>query len=115
MAKQQCAGEMETGGMKCTLTGAEVDEHGVLHCTYDCVQKPQKAPDKAQLQKLGARAEAASTHLNVKDPESVTRVNAELKKIRSELKAFAKTHKLTITRRKVSPITSRASSRKDAS
>src|SRR5262249_71776 len=110
MAKQTCAGEIETGGMKCTLSGAEVDEHGVLHCRYDCVPKPTKAPDKAQLEKLGALAEAAAKHLNVKDPESVHKVNADLKKVRAELRAFAKARKLTITRRKVSPITSRASS-----
>src|SRR5215831_10876121 len=87
MAKQTCAGEIETGGMKCTLSGAEVDEHGVLHCQYDCVPKPTKAPDKAQLEKLGALAEAAAKHLNVKDPESVHKVNADLKKVRAELRA----------------------------
>ena len=110
MAKQVCPGEMETGGIKCTLTGAEVDEHGILHCSYDCVPKPDIAPDKQQLKNFGALAEAAAKHLDVKDPESVRKVNAELEKIRSKLRAFAKTRKLTITRKRLSPITSRAKS-----
>jgi hypothetical protein len=34
--KQSCPGSMTTGGMQCTLDGAEVDEKGVLHCSYTC-------------------------------------------------------------------------------
>jgi uncharacterized protein with GYD domain len=34
--KQSCPGSMTTGGMQSTLDGAEVDEKGVLHCSYTC-------------------------------------------------------------------------------
>ena len=62
------------------------------------------------MKKLGALAEAVATNLNVKDPESVRKVNAELRKIRADLKRFAKVHKLTLIGREVSPRKSGASS-----
>jgi|SRR5215831_19088413 len=55
---------------------------------YDCVPKPTTAPDKAQLGKLGALAEAAAKHLNVKDPESVHKVNSDLKKVARRVENF---------------------------
>jgi hypothetical protein len=83
--------------MECTLDGAEVDEHGVLHCSYSCtvVQPAQKA----ELTSLGARAGAVATGLNVKDPASVKRVNAELKKIQGDLLAFAKANNLKLIKK----------------
>jgi hypothetical protein len=95
---------METGGMKCTLTGASVDEKGVLHCDYECTVAPK--PAKAELDSLGARAQAAATGLNVADPASVQRVNAELKKIHADLKAFAKAHNLKLLKKKYTDVTS---------
>ncbi len=94
-AKQSCPGQMTTGGMQCTLDGAEVDEKGVLHCSYSCtvVAKPSQ---KTQLQSLGARAEAVATGLNAEDPASVKTVNAELKKIHADLAAFAKSNNLKL-------------------
>jgi len=94
---------MRTGGMECTLSGAEVDEKGVLHCTYECTVAPK--PAKAELNSLGARARAAATGLNVKDPASVQRVNAELKKIHADLKAFAKAHNLKLVKKKYTDTT----------
>jgi hypothetical protein len=96
--KQSCPGGMKTGGMECTLEGAEVDEHGVLKCTYTCTVVTQPT-QKAELKSLGARAQAAATGLNVKDPGSVRRVNAELKKIRADLEAFAKAYNLKLIKK----------------
>jgi len=74
-----------------------MDEHGVLHCSYSCtvVQPAQKA----ELKSLGARARAVATGLNLKDPASVKRVNAELKKIHADLEAFAKAHNLKLIKK----------------
>jgi len=102
--KQSCPGEMETGGMKCTLTGATVDEKGVLHCDYECTVVPK--PQKAELNSLGARAQAVAAGLNVKDPASVQWVNAELKKIHADLKAFAKARNLKLVTKKYTDATS---------
>jgi hypothetical protein len=98
--KQSCPGSMTAGGMDCTLDGAEVDEKGVLHCSYTCT--PKKAQPKevqAELQNLGARAQAAAKEMNVNDPASVKRVNAELKKVHRDLVAFANAHNLELIKK----------------
>jgi hypothetical protein len=71
------------------------------------------APAKAEFKSLGARAEAAATGLNVKDPASVKTVNAELKKIHAEVEAFAKAHRLKLIKKEIlhKPATTRSSSR----
>ncbi len=95
---QSCPGSMRAGGMDCTLEEASVDDKGVLHCTYSCTPTPAK-PAKAELDSLGARARAAVTGLNVKDPASIKRVNAELKKVHADLAAFAKAHNLKLIKK----------------
>src|SRR5690349_17394375 len=102
--KQSCPGEMETGGMKCTLTGASVHEKGVLHCDYECTVAPK--PAKVQHESLRTRAQTAATRLNVADPASDQKVNAELKKIHADLKAFANTHNLKHLKTKYTDVTS---------
>jgi len=111
-AKQSCPGTMRTGGMECTLDGAEVDETGVLHCSYTCTVVTT-APAKAELKDLGARAQAAATGLNVKDPASVKRVNADLKKVHADLEAFARAHELKLIKKETlhKPAATRSSSR----
>jgi hypothetical protein len=84
-------------GMECTLEEASVDDKGVLHCTYSCTPAPKTG--NAELNSLGARAQAAATGLNVKDPASVKRVNAELKKVHADLEAFAKAHNLKLIKK----------------
>ena len=100
-AKQSCPGSMSTGGMDCTLDGAEVDEKGVLHCSYTCTPRKAQASDgvKAQLKDLGARAQAAAIEMNAEDPASVQRVNAELKRVHADLVAFAKAHNLELIKK----------------
>lgn len=97
VAAQSCPGEMDTANMHCVLDGASVDDKGVLHCSYSCtVVKPD---NKAQLQSFGTRAKAAVARMNVKDPASMKRVNANLKKIHADLEAFAKTNNLKLIKK----------------
>ena len=97
VAAQSCPGSMRAGGMECTLEEASVDEKGVLHCTYSCTPAPK--PEKAQFQSFGMRAQAAAAGLNVNDPASVKKVNAELKKVHADLEAFAKAHNLKLVKK----------------
>jgi hypothetical protein len=96
---QSCPGSMSRGGMQCTLDGARVDEHGTLICDYTCVIVRPDLPAGSDLKKLGNRAQAAAKAMNVKDPASVKKVNAELQKVQTDVEAFAKAHGLKMVKK----------------
>lgn len=96
---QSCPGSMVRGGMQCTLDGARVDEHGTLICDYTCVIVRPDLPAGSDIKALGNRAQAIAKAMNMKDPASVKKVNAELKKVHTDLEALAKTHGLKLVKK----------------
>lgn len=59
--------------------------------------RPTPPPQNGELKSIQARASAAATKLDFKDPKSVKQVNAELARVNADLVAYAKGHGLKLT------------------
>jgi hypothetical protein len=91
---QTCPTTKDVNGMHCVVAKITVTSDGILHCGYVC--SPKAAAAAAGMAAIDGRSAEAYAGLNLKDPASVKKVNAALRKANADRAAYAKAHAIKL-------------------